>query len=215
MRTDVLTDPKVQELLSRNFVCAWTDLRMEATAGGSWRHEPGTDAPECATADGEHNTQLCVLAADGRLLHIRAGFVGADDLARDLAWTLETLRPVAEDDALPTAKQALQLRALVDARISSSKNRNERLDAAFLRAHIGDSWETLDVSDLVDGRGFGDHFFGKHSADPASGTLGAASPEKAAELDAQRAAPRGSSRRPRPGPPEPDPSLAREADASE
>lgn len=185
MRTDVLTDPQVQEILAADFACAWTDIRREETAGASWRHEPDTKAPACETADGEHNTQFFILTADGRLIGVRAGFLEAKDLARELRWAATELRPVVEDPALKPRERVSRLRSLVMKK-TENRSRNERRDADFLYGHLEEDWVTLDVAPLVAGRGFGDHFFGKHAGDPPAGTVGAASADRREEAEALR-----------------------------
>ncbi len=161
MRTGVLKDKAVGKVLNEKFVCSWKNIDGESTCGSSYAHEP-TDKPgACMTGDGEHNTQICVFTADGKLLDVMAGYQTPADLGAELEWAWKELRPIATNDKVADEVKKGMLQRTVDARVSKTKNFNTLIDQKYVRKHVLDPWTQFSITELVDGRGFGDHFFGR------------------------------------------------------
>lgn len=94
-----LSDPSVQKLLKRRFVCARLDTADDPVSGESFAHPPEDPPPSCIRGNGEHNVQILILTPDGKLLSALAGFVGADELVRELKRGLELADRVRGLDA--------------------------------------------------------------------------------------------------------------------
>jgi hypothetical protein len=162
MRTGVLKDKAVSKTVNEKFVCAWKNIEGEVTCGGSYAHEV-TDKPGvCMTGDGEHNTQICVFTPDGKLLDVMAGYQMPADLAAELEWAWKELRPLAALEKSSDEVKKGMLQRAIDSRLSKTKNFTTQMDQKYLREHVLDSWTQFSVEELVKGRGFGDHFFGRY-----------------------------------------------------
>lgn len=187
MRTGVLKDKAVSKTVNEKFVAAWKNIEGETTCGGSFAHEV-TDKPGfCATGDGEHNTQICVFTQDGKLLDVMAGYQTPADLAAELEWAWKELRPLAALEKSSDEVKKGMLQRAIDSRLSRTKNFCTQMDQKYLREHVLDSWTQFSVADLVKGRGFGDHFFGRYAEKSMPGEgIGNVPQHTQASLDAQR-----------------------------
>ncbi|NUN47920.1 MAG: hypothetical protein HUU15_03720 [Candidatus Brocadiae bacterium] len=164
MRTDVLKNREVQNLLKAKFVCAWKNIDGESTCGSSFAHEPADKPGQCSTGDGEHNTQICVFTPDGRLLTVMAGYQTPAELSIELDWVWDKVRPVALSEKLSDDQKATALKKMFADRIEKNprQNHNHLFDQRYMTTHAYDHWTAFKVEDLVKGRGFGDHFFGRY-----------------------------------------------------
>jgi hypothetical protein len=86
-----LSDKRVRRILNEKFVCAWLNIKDEASAGSSFAHKPSDPAPGLLRGNGEHNNQILLLTPDGRILGALAGYIGPDDLLEELKFGLTTL----------------------------------------------------------------------------------------------------------------------------
>lgn len=187
MRTGVLKDKNVASTLNGKFVCAWKNIDGETTCGGSFAHEL-TDKPGfCQPGDGEHNTQLCVFTPDGRLLDVMAGYQTPADLKAELEWAIKEMAPIAMNDKIKGDVKKQCLQRTIGARMGSIKNFNTLSDQKYLNNHVLDNWTEFSVKELIDGRGFGDHFFGRsgEKAAPSEG-IGHVPERTQSSLDSQR-----------------------------
>lgn len=69
-----LANPKVTQLLEKNFVCAWKNIQGTDYAGTSNKHFPEYAATEVETCAGHNNVQMFFMTADGRVLNCLPGF---------------------------------------------------------------------------------------------------------------------------------------------
>lgn len=101
MRTVSFSQPQVQPILSRDFVCFTSSTEGDPTAGESIRHRPNDPAGPCLRGNGQQNVQTLFLTPQGEIFHAASGYLSADDLleevrfARDLFSELRSLS--AED----------------------------------------------------------------------------------------------------------------------
>ena len=172
MRTVVLKDTDVARTINKKFVCAWKNIEDEAICGGSYGHEI-TDKPgQCYPGDGEHNTQICVFSADGRLLDAMAGYQPPQVLAAELEWAHKMLKPVADHPTLSESAKKEKLAAIFSHRASREKAFNTATDLRFMSKHAYEPWTDFKADELVAGRGFGDHFFGRFDKSMPGEALG-------------------------------------------
>jgi hypothetical protein len=162
MRTGVLKSREVADVLTEKYVCSWKNIDGEPTCGSSFAHEPSDKPGACMTGDGEHNTQLCVFTADGRLLTVMAGYQMPCDLKAELEWAWEKARPIAVNERLSEEQKKDALVKLFEKRMGGRQNHNNSIDQKYMTKHALDPWTQFNIKDLVDGRGFGDHFFGRY-----------------------------------------------------
>lgn len=189
MRTGVLKDKSVSKVLNEKFVCSWKNIDGESTCGSSYAHEPSDKAGTCFTGDGEHNTQICIFTADGKLLDVMAGYQTAADLAAELEWVWKEMRPIATNAKLADEVKKGMLQRVVDARVSRTRNHSTLIDQKYVRKHLLDPWTQFSVTELVDGRGFGDHFFGRSGDKVApSGGIGEVPEHQQSSIDQRRMA---------------------------
>jgi len=186
MRTAVLKDNEVERELASRFVCAWKNIDGEPTCGGSYGHEPGDKPGTCMPGDGEHNTQICIFTTDGRLLDAMAGYQTPKDLAAELQWAWLQARPVALDARLTDAQKQEKLSKMFEHRVGSTRYPGTRLDLQYMQKHVLDPWDKFNVEELVGGRGFGDHFFGRFTKEMPDGGLGHVPGGQQAVIDEQR-----------------------------
>lgn len=171
MRTDVLTHSQVTRILARDYVCAWQSTEDDETCGSSYCHSPSDPPLECAVGNGEHNTQLCVFTADRRLLLVMAGYQNAGLLYGLLTYAERDLRTIAEDARLTEEQRKEKLKRTLE-RDSRESHRDAVKDVAFLSKHVLEPWSAFSVAELVEGRGFGEGFFGSIADVMPEGLLG-------------------------------------------
>lgn len=161
MRTGVLKDKQVGKTLNEKFVCSWKNIEGESTCGSSYAHEP-TDKPGvCSPGDGEHNTQICVFTSDGRLLDVMAGYQSPEFLKSQLEWVWKNLLPIATNEKIADDVKKQMLQRQITALSGATKCHEAQIDLKYVHNHVLDPWTKFSITELVDGRGFGDHFFGR------------------------------------------------------
>lgn len=185
MRTVVLKDSQIEKLLNRNFVCAWKNIEGESTCGGSYAHELKDKPGQCLTGDGEHNTQMCVYTSDGKLLDVLAGYQTPKDLYDELEWVFKTVRPIAESNLEDSARQE-RLSKLFTDKAGRTQHHSLAIDARFMAKHVLTSFSEFNAEELVSGRGFGDHFFGRFAKDMPGDALGKVPGYQQAQVDEKR-----------------------------
>lgn len=172
MRTVVLKTDDVSRTINKKYVCAWKNIETEATCGGSYGHEINDKPGLCRTGDGEHNTQLCIFSADGRLLHAMAGYQTPEFLAGELEWAFKSLKPIADSTTYSEEAKKAQIAGAFSRRASREKDFCVSHDQRYMSKHAYTSWSEFDVTELVSGRGFGDHFFGRFEKSMPGEALG-------------------------------------------
>ena len=187
MRTGVLKDKTVGKTVNEKYICAWKNIEGETTCGGSFAHEATDKAGFCSTGDGEHNTQICIFTPDGKLLDVMAGYQTPADLAAELNWVWKELAPIAGNEKIKDDVKKGMLQRTIDSRLTKTTNHTTMMDQKYVREHILDSWTQFSVEELVKGRGFGDHFFGRYGekAMPGEG-IGNVPDHTQSSLDTQR-----------------------------
>lgn len=184
MRTGVLKHPEVERVLAAKYVCSWTNIEEEATCGGSYAHE-FTDKPgQCYTGDGEHNTQLAIFTPEGRLLDVMAGYQFPADLTKELTWAFAKVKPIVDRQNLSDEDRKAAIAKLYTDRLAA--NDGERHDLTYMTTHAMESWTKFSVEELVEGRGFGDHFFGRYGKEMPGDAIGKVPEWQQANVDEQR-----------------------------
>lgn len=163
MRTGVLKDRNVAKSLNSKYICAWKNIDGESTCGGSFAHELADKPGTCFPGDGEHNTQICIFTSDGRLLDVMAGYQTPQALQAELEWAAREMAPIAVNPKIDDDVKRQCLQRTIGARLNSKESFNTKSDQKYLHEHVLDPWTKFSVDELVKGRGFGDHFFGRSS----------------------------------------------------
>jgi hypothetical protein len=186
MRADVLKDNGVQKVLGDRFVCTWKNIENDSICGASYAHDPAEKPGFCAPGEGEHNTQACVFTADGYLLDVMAGYQTPDALTEEMKWVLDKLRAVGNNANLSVEDRKARISKEFEGTLRHNKTNNALLDTKFMIRHAMDAWATFKADELVDGRGFGDHFFGRFDKDMPPKALGKVPGYEQALVDEKR-----------------------------
>jgi hypothetical protein len=97
MRTVTFAAAPVKRLLSDSFVCAVINTTGDPAAGASLSHTLKDPAGPCLRGNGEHNVQIVVLTPAGELFHVLSGFIGPEELERELTFALSTYKAIKQD----------------------------------------------------------------------------------------------------------------------
>ena len=97
MRTVSFSHPDVQNLLNNNFVCTYTNLEGDPTAGESIRHWPNDSVGNCIRGNGKQNVQTLFLTPEGEIYHVATGFLSPADLAEECQFAKELFRQYRKD----------------------------------------------------------------------------------------------------------------------
>lgn len=186
MRAGVLRDQGVQKVLGEKFVCSWKNIEDEGICGSSYAHEPTEKPGACQPGDGEHNTQLCVWTPDGRLLDVMAGYQTPELLIDELKWAWDTVRPIGLDANASVEDRKARIAKEFEKTVGHNKSNGGMLDDRWMIKHAMDSWGEFKADDLVEGRGFGDHFFGRFAKDMPGEALGKVPGYQQAVVDERR-----------------------------
>ncbi len=106
----------MKKTLGRHFRLAWIDLSGEESAGSSFAHSPNDAPVMCLRGNGEHNVQMLMTTAKGKLLNALAGYVSAEVL-------LEELKLARELNQSISGKKLFEQRKLI------ATKHQKRLDA--------------------------------------------------------------------------------------
>jgi hypothetical protein len=186
MRTGVLTHREVARELGKNYVCAWKNIDGEATCGGSFSHAIGDKPGECYPGDGEHNTQIAMFTPEGLLVDIMAGYQTPADLAGELHFAATKLAPIAMNARLPLESRKSAMAREIQDRKKQAQMHNAVTDLNYVEKHALIHWTEFKVDDLVKGRGFGDHFFGRYGKSMPGGGIGNVPEHQQNSIDGQR-----------------------------
>jgi hypothetical protein len=186
MRTGVLKEREVARTLNKHFVCAWKNIDGEATCGGSFSHTPDEKPGECRPGDGEHNTQIAMFTPDGRLLDVMAGYQTACDLASELEFAAKKLAPIAMNAKLSLEEQKRALSREIQERRKKAQMHNAVSDLNYVEKNVLAHWTEFKVDELVKGRGFGDHFFGRYDREMPGEGIGHVPQHQQSSIDSQR-----------------------------
>ncbi len=69
-----LANPKVIQLLQKNFVCSWKNIQGSDYAGTSNKHLPDYAATEVEMCAGHNNVQMFFMTSDGRVVNCLPGY---------------------------------------------------------------------------------------------------------------------------------------------
>lgn len=84
MRTVSFSSAPVQQLLNEDFICATINTEGDPTAGMSLGHAPTDSCGSSSRGIGEQNVQCLFLSSNGRILHVASGYVGPNDLEKEI-----------------------------------------------------------------------------------------------------------------------------------
>jgi hypothetical protein len=186
MRADVLKDSDVQKALGDRFVCTWKNIENDSICGASYAHDPAEKPGFCAPGEGEHNTQACVFTSDGFLLDVMAGYQTPEALADEMKWVLDKPRAIASNASLRADDKKARISKEFESTLRHNKPNNAILDTKFMIRHAMDAWADFKADELVEGRGFGDHFFGRFDKEMPGKALGKVPGYEQALVDEKR-----------------------------
>ena len=96
MRTVSFSHDDVRKLLNEEFICVRLNTRGDPTAGESFSHAPRDPAGPCLRGNGRQNVQVLFLTPEEEIFHVLTGFVGPDELRKELEWALAAYGKIAE-----------------------------------------------------------------------------------------------------------------------
>ncbi len=103
MRTVTFSEPKVQNLLNRNFVNTFTNTQGDPTAGESINHRPTDPAGSCIRGNGKQNVQTIFMTPSGEIYHVATGYLSADDLMKESDFALKLFAQIQEQTSSDAA----------------------------------------------------------------------------------------------------------------
>ena len=166
MRTVTFSNRRIVAELKKNWHCVWKNLGGEKAAGSSFAHSRKDPAPSCARGNGEHNVQILFLDSQGRLLNLVAGYLGADDLMKELERSTKLARAIVgkKENAAEVLVRDAHKKAHGDLKqtkdrggFASFARRGKIRDHKFLTRNPLMPWDDFRTVDLV---GNGTSFFG-------------------------------------------------------
>ncbi|MCE9583566.1 MAG: hypothetical protein K8T20_13855 [Planctomycetes bacterium] len=186
MRADVLKSQGVQKVLGDRYVCTWKNIENDSICGSSYAHDPAEKPGICAPGEGEHNTQACVFTPDGYLLDVMAGYQTPEALVDEMKWVTEKLKAIGNNPNLSVEDRKVRVSKEHEGTLRHPKPNNAILDTKFMIRHAMDTFGDFKADDLVEGRGFGDHFFGRFGKDMPGEVLGKVPGYQQALVDEKR-----------------------------
>ncbi|MBL8892018.1 MAG: hypothetical protein JNL67_18730 [Planctomycetaceae bacterium] len=141
MRTVSFSQPQVQAVLSRDFVCFTTSTEGDPSAGESIRHRPSDNAGTCLRGNGQQNVQTLFLTPDGRIFHAVSGYIAPDDLLEELRFAQELFAVL---QVTPQADQEEKLKTAHRDRLTQLEFTPEQIDAVGPNIGLG-----MDLSAFV------------------------------------------------------------------
>jgi hypothetical protein len=106
MRTVSFSQPQVQTILARDFVCFTTSTEGDPTAGQSIRHRPRDPAGPCLRGNGQQNVQTLFLTPAGEIFHAATGYLSPEDLLTELEFARSLFATIQE---VPAADRAAEV----------------------------------------------------------------------------------------------------------
>ncbi len=113
MRTVSFSDPEVQNMLNRKFVCATTNTKGDPTAGASIDHAPNDPPGMCIRGNGKQNVQTIFMTPAGEIFHVATGFLPPEDLSTEVRFAHDLFRQLQKEERTlqkPLVSQAHQKR---------------------------------------------------------------------------------------------------------
>jgi hypothetical protein len=107
MRTVSFSSEPVRRLIDEAFVCSVENSKGQASTGASFSHAPRDPAGPCLRGNGQQNVQLYFATPEGELFHVLSGFVGPEDLQRELEFALRSHWAIANQESRQERKEAL------------------------------------------------------------------------------------------------------------
>jgi len=97
MRTVTFSNPSVRSVLKNNFVCTYTNLEGDPTAGQSIRHRPNDPVGNCIRGNGKQNVQTLFLTPEGEVYHVATGFLSPEDFSEECRFAVQLFREYRKD----------------------------------------------------------------------------------------------------------------------
>lgn len=126
MRTVSFSQPQVQSILSRDFVCFTTSTEGDPTAGESIRHRPSESPGTCLRGNGQQNVQTLFLTPDGRIFHAVSGYIAPDDLLGELKFAQDLFAVLK---VMPAEEQAEAVKLAHRERLEQLQFTPEQIDS--------------------------------------------------------------------------------------
>ena len=105
-----LSEPKVIERLSKNFVCGWRNIQgVETYAGKSHDHAVASNALHTTNGAGGHNVQMLFVAPSGNVLHCLPGYWDPDGFVHEVDFILELAKLESSGLSLLEKRDQFQL----------------------------------------------------------------------------------------------------------
>jgi hypothetical protein len=79
-----LSNDILLNVLKKQFVCGFRNIKGEPYAGKSGKHDPDSPAVLTTNGAGPHNVQIFMLSSDGTVLHCLPGYWCPEDLVREM-----------------------------------------------------------------------------------------------------------------------------------
>ncbi|MHC4410657.1 MAG: hypothetical protein ACYS0F_16840 [Planctomycetota bacterium] len=157
------SNKKIQSLLRGKFVCARLNTEGHKCSGGSFAHDPKSPAGFVGRGLGEKNLQLLMLTPKGELLHVVSGYIGTEELERELKRGLAIWKQVQEKKTAKAKKAAV--RAAHEAALKELEKRPpSRLERLLQQNRKDDETRRVPKLTIGAGRDAVDHRFARDNA---------------------------------------------------
>ena len=112
MRTVTFSDAKVTAALSKNFICAWKNIRPDQKFGDDDVKANQKLEERHGLGEGAGATNVCSIFAlpDGRIVHAVLGYVRPETLLREIEFARSAAKVAAEEKAEETLKALYEQR---------------------------------------------------------------------------------------------------------
>jgi hypothetical protein len=131
MRTGTFSDPKVIEMMSRRFACAWKNIRpKERFEDGLYSPRETAGLQKLPRGAGSDNVCLHVATPDGAILHSVPGFVSSDELVEELEFALR-VREAGASGAVELRRERAGV-MMSRSRQTARRGSGDRVQAQFL-----------------------------------------------------------------------------------
>ncbi len=99
MRAVTFSTPQIQNAINQNFVALYTNTEGDPTAGTSIRHRPNDAPGPCIRGNGQQNVQTIFMTPDLEILHVATGFIGPEDLYKEMQFAANLYAELPDDSA--------------------------------------------------------------------------------------------------------------------
>ncbi len=105
MRTVTFSSAPVQRTLNEQFVCGLINTKGDPSAGMSMAHAPKDSPGPCSRGIGHQNVQCLFLTPKGEIFHAASGYIGPEDMEKELEFVLKTYESVKKSPSPAKAKE--------------------------------------------------------------------------------------------------------------